>query len=117
VEDGKITLKSRGDQMRSFVGTRDLARMVELLLFRDLPLPPVVNAVGKEHLSVYEFATLCASIFHEKTGKQATVERPEGDAAGGDPLKFECRSLDYSPQDTLETFVAELISYQLKQKK
>ncbi len=116
VETQKIILKSRGDQRRSFIGTLDLARMVEVLISSGSPMPPVVNPVGKENLSVYEFAELCASIFKEKTGRYATIERPEGNSAEEESFNFECRVLDYSPQEVLETFVEDLILHEIKQK-
>tara|TARA_B100001093_G_scaffold520495_1_gene616805 strand:+ start:4142 stop:5038 length:897 start_codon:yes stop_codon:yes gene_type:complete len=114
VESGKIILKSRGYQKRSFVGAMDLARIVEVLLSNDTLIPPVVNAVGKETLSVYEFAELCASIYKEKTGKQAMIQRPEGDYTEEESFNYECRALDYSAQEELETFVEDLILHKIK---
>jgi len=74
----KIVLRSSGEQNRNFVGTDDIARYVEsLIASTEGGSFEVVNAVGKDTMSVYEFGLKCCEIYREVTGKDCTVERPE----------------------------------------
>src|SRR5258706_500372 len=53
------------------------------------------NAPGEETLSVFDFASLCAKIAAEETGRQCPVERPE--PQGTPPGRFEYRTLFGGP--------------------
>lgn len=83
----KITLRSAGQQRRNFVGTEDLAAYVQKLLGSESSIQKnglieaqpctVINPIGRETLSVYDFAVKCAQIYERLTGKRCVVERPE----------------------------------------
>ena len=74
----KIVLRSSGKQNRNFISTVDIARYLESLLDRaECRSFEVINAVGKDTTSVYEFALMCAEIYRKVTGKNCIVERPE----------------------------------------
>jgi UDP-glucose 4-epimerase len=74
----KIVLRSSGEQNRNFVSTFDIARYVECLLDRrgDQTFE-IINAIGKDTMSVYEFGLKCCKIYREVTGNECVVERPE----------------------------------------
>jgi UDP-glucose 4-epimerase len=101
----KIVLRSSGAQRRNFVGTEDLACGVmdylaspqshtnQQLCQRENYA--AVNPIGRETLSVYDFALRCAAIYDEMTGKPCVVERPE--TAGLEAPDFEYHSRRWQP--------------------
>jgi UDP-glucose 4-epimerase len=73
----KIILRSSGEQNRNFVGTEDIANYIEAFLLSSTPKQfSIVNPIGEETMSVYEFALKCAEIYKEKTGYNCAIERP-----------------------------------------
>jgi len=74
----RIVLRSSGEQNRNFISTYDIARYVESLLDRREGRSfEVINALGKDTMSVYEFGLKCCEIYRDVTGNECTVERPE----------------------------------------
>jgi len=81
----KIVLRSSGEQRRNFVGTEDLALFVERFLTargsdrndEDKVHYTIINPLGQETLSVYEFELKCAGLHKDLTGEPCQVERPE----------------------------------------
>jgi len=74
----KIVLRSSGEQNRNFVSTYDIARYVESLMATSEGRSfEVINALGKDTMSVYEFGLKCCEIYREVIGNECTVERPE----------------------------------------
>lgn len=81
----RIVLRSSGEQRRNFVGTEDLALFVEKFLSargsnrngKEESHYTIVNPLGRETLSVYEFALKCAGMYKHLTGESCKVERPE----------------------------------------
>ena len=74
----KIVLRSSGEQNRNFVSTYDIARYVESLTnSSEGESFEVINAIGKDTMSVYEFGLKCCEIYRQVTGKECSVERPE----------------------------------------
>lgn len=74
----KVVLRSSGEQNRNFISTFDVARYVERLLDRrgDQSFE-IINAIGKDTMSVYQFGLKCAEIYRRLTGEDCSVERPE----------------------------------------
>lgn len=75
----RITLKSSGSQKRNFICADDLAGYVCSFLRQagKFDLFSVVNPVGPETLSVYNFALKCCNLYHKLTGNRCAVMRPE----------------------------------------
>jgi nucleoside-diphosphate-sugar epimerase len=74
VETGVIELHSPGLQQRNFVGTEDIADAIDIWM-RDEAAPTfsVINPVGKESMTVFGFAQMCAEIAREQTGRDCRV--------------------------------------------
>lgn len=77
VTSRKIVLRSTGEQRRNFVATRDIADRVQRWLEQDQP-SAVMNPVGPDTWSVYEFGLACAEAYEAITGTACMVERPSG---------------------------------------
>ncbi len=77
MERGSITLASHGEQRRNFIGNADVAAAIGLWI-QDEHAPPftAVNLVGKESMTVYAFAQLCATVSEKLTGKPCVIVRP-----------------------------------------
>jgi UDP-glucose 4-epimerase len=74
----KIVLRSSGEQNRNFISTYDIARYVEgLIATNEGKTFEVINALGKDTMSVYEFGLKCCEIYRKVTGNECIVERPE----------------------------------------
>lgn len=75
---GKIVLHSAGLQQRSFVGLDTICSYVDKLLRQSQSSSQfqVINPLGEQILSVYEFGQLCLKIFEQITGTKASIERP-----------------------------------------
>lgn len=109
----KIVLLTSGEQQRNFVSTDDLARLVEQFLdSQDNPSSfEIVNSIGPETLSVYEFALKCAATYQSLTGRTCAIERPEpsGGDAGMD-FQLVSSSRRWRAQDNLDNFLISFIS-------
>lgn len=78
VYDQNIVLKSSGKQKRNFISTKDLAGYVEAII-ANLKLfgnYTIINPVGNDTISVYEFANKCSEIYRELSGEKCKVKRP-----------------------------------------
>lgn len=77
VYNKKIVLRSSGEQNRNLVGTEDIVNCIENL-FSITPEGnfTIVNPVGKETISVYQFAEKTAEIYLQVTDEMCAVERP-----------------------------------------
>ena len=105
VETGRIELKSSGAPRRNFVGASDIADGVARWLATSDEGPPcrVVNPVGKESMSVWEFAQLCARGYEAQTGKKAVLSRPVTSVAADDFEYVSCDSRYAGSSDLGET--------------
>jgi UDP-glucose 4-epimerase len=85
VRDGVIVLRSSGEQRRNFISIDDLALYVEKYLDNrdDFVAFTIVNPVGPQTLSVYEFAQKCAAVASRLTGRECPVRRPASAASDG----------------------------------
>jgi len=74
----KIVLRSSGEQNRNFISTNDIARYVGSLIDTSKGGSfEVINAIGKDTMSVYQFGLKCCEIYQQVTGHECAVERPK----------------------------------------
>jgi UDP-glucose 4-epimerase len=112
VRSGKIELRSSGDQKRNFVGTDDLAAYVSAFIsspdkFDDFT---ILNPLGSENLSIYEFALLCADSHARVTGQNCDVTRPDANPNEvGSDLQYQTIHTIPISMQKLDTFVDQLI--------
>lgn len=73
----RIVLRSSGEQRRNFIGTNDLALYVERFIEISDQFDPftVINPIGSDTLSVYEFAVKCAQMYTRLTNQKCEVIR------------------------------------------
>ncbi len=77
-ENGRITLKSSGLQRRNFVSTSAIADVIARCVDGDLDKEfGVINVLGAETESVYEFAQRCQKIAETQLGRPCKVERQQ----------------------------------------
>lgn len=76
---GAITLKSTGEQRRNFVSAQDLAQYVEQCLQQKITDvgTVIINPLGAQHYTVYEFARLCCETLANMKQQVCQVIRPE----------------------------------------
>jgi len=82
-EQGRIALRSRGDQVRNFVSTAMIGRRIAAFLSgaSEAGRCLVENALGPDDLSVVDFANLCCERYRQLTGAACKVTQGEGEAA------------------------------------
>jgi UDP-glucose 4-epimerase len=113
VYNGKIVLRSSGEQNRNLISNEDLAAYAEKLLnlprrAGDCEKFEVINPIGRESLSVYSFALRCAEICSELTGASCTVERPSaGSNNFVEPFVYLSQRSYYESTSDLTTYVRE----------
>jgi UDP-glucose 4-epimerase len=116
-ENGKITLKSSGLQRRNFVSIHAIARLINRCINGDLQgISGVINVLGADTESVYEFAQRCKKISEKEFSKECLVERSEtyleqeNASIGSD---FELCSKINQPvvSDELNIFLCNLLNY------
>ena len=78
VEQGRIELKSSGLQRRNFVGTDDIAASIALWLGAAAEAFTLINPVGNETMTVWDFARLCAKRYEAMSAKEVMLVRPGG---------------------------------------
>ncbi|MFA4933769.1 MAG: NAD(P)-dependent oxidoreductase [Candidatus Omnitrophota bacterium] len=114
VYHGKIVLKSSGIQKRNFVSTKDLAFYVEKLLLLPRGKSPLfLNSIGKDTMSIYDFAKLCAKIYFDKKKTICLIKRPEPSLAAGD-FEILTNRNDFQPQENVSDFLNEFIDEVIK---
>jgi UDP-glucose 4-epimerase len=110
MEKACITLATHGEQRRNFVGNADVAAAIGLWI-HDEHVPPftAVNLVGKESMTVYAFAQLCATISERLTGKACLVVRPSSPPAHTDSFEYATLHSRYVGSADLSHTVEDLI--------
>ncbi len=108
LRDGKIVLKSDGEQRRNFVSAQAIA--AEVAAFLASPAEPgrcrVQNAVGPDDMTVYAFAQHCIALLAPEAGR---VERPEpGQGPKPAPLAYRSRYTSAAPRSTLDSTIRAL---------
>ena len=106
---GRIVLKSHGEQRRNFVPVEGIANLVGWWLEAAREGVVVANAPGKEEMSVYDFAGLCARIASALTGRRCEISRPPGVAPQAQPFEYRTRVAGHLPGPSLEEHVARLV--------
>lgn len=110
-ENGAIVLRSHGLQLRNFVGTGDIARIVETWLARDAAPFERINPLGHTTATVRDFANLCAREYETLTGRSCPVTAPPGSET--DAFAY-CSRIDQTPSDDLAATIRALIARLLK---
>jgi UDP-glucose 4-epimerase len=115
-DDGRITLKSSGQQKRNFVSTAAIADIVVRCVEGDLAeATGAINVLGSETESVYEFAQRCRRIAEEQLGRPCNVERPQSgldspDAGTGSDFFLVSRFGQQRPSGELDNFLRRFIT-------
>jgi UDP-glucose 4-epimerase len=106
---GRIVLKSHGEQRRNFVPAEGLGNLAGWWLAQARPGLLVANAPGKDEMSVYDFARLCATITLAQTGRPCEVVRTAPPARLAQPFEYRTRVGGHLPGPTLEEHVTRLL--------
>jgi UDP-glucose 4-epimerase len=106
---GRIVLKSHGGQRRNFVSAEGLGNLVGWWLGLAREGVTVANAPGRDEMSVYDFAWLCATISGAVTGRPCEVVRPEPSQPAAPPLEYRTRVGGHLPGPSLEQHVRRLL--------
>lgn len=101
--EGRIILKSDGEQRRNFVSTEAIA--AEIMAFLAEPALPgrcrTQNVVGPDSLSVFAFAEYCRDLLAKLMGHPGQIERrPPSDGPSPPAL---CYRSNYTPADPRST--------------
>jgi UDP-glucose 4-epimerase len=112
----RIVLQTSGTQKRNFVSIEDVAAYVMTYLKQSdvFDTYTILNPVGNDTLSVYDFAIKCSDIYNKLTGSKCEVARPL-DSGDDKSRHFQYLTLNnfYLPSSTLdeylETFMRRLL--------
>jgi UDP-glucose 4-epimerase len=107
---GRIVLKSAGLQRRNFVAAEGIANLVGWWLGHEPPPLLIANAPGRDEMSVYDFAVLCAKIAVAHTGRPCDVVRPDPRGAPPVPLEYRTRVGGHLPGPSLEDHVTRIVA-------
>ena len=112
----RIVLQTSGSQKRNFVSIKDIAAYVMTYLEQldVFDTYTILNPIGNDTLSVYDFAIKCSDIYNKLTGSECEITRP---SVSGDNKSshFQYLTLNnfYSPDsgldEYLETFMRRLL--------
>lgn len=109
VELGTITLQSRGTQKRNFVGTEDIANAMAVWLGSDDPAHfSIINPIGCETMTVFDFAKRCALLAEQITGGAVGIVRPDGPDLA-DAFDYHTRDARFVGHTDLSRTVEELM--------
>jgi UDP-glucose 4-epimerase len=106
---GRIVLKSHGAQRRNFVPVEGLGNLVGWWLGLGRSGVTVANAPGRDEMSVYDFALLCATIAGAITGRRCEVVRPQEPQPAAPALEYRTRVAGHLPGPSLEQHVERLV--------
>lgn len=111
IMDGRIVIRSTGEQRRNFVGTQDIARAVADWLAAPAEGFRAQNPLGAFSASVHDFALICSRIATEITGRPVEVTRiPPMGRTPGDDFEFTSRHAAFGPQQSIEEYVRQLMA-------
>ncbi|HVI88908.1 MAG TPA: NAD(P)-dependent oxidoreductase [Dongiaceae bacterium] len=92
IRDGRIEMKSSGEQRRNFVGSDVIAQTIMDWLGQGSQAVQVVNPLGAADMSVLDLAERCAEIGQSITGRACHVVRaPDGGVAPTLPFIYRSR--------------------------
>jgi UDP-glucose 4-epimerase len=106
---GRIVLKSHGAQRRNFVPAEGLGNLVAWWLGLGRDGVTLANAPGRDEMSVYDFASLCATISRAITGRPCEVIRPAQSQPAAAPLEYRTRVGGHLPGPSLREHVERLL--------
>ena len=106
---GRIVLKSHGEQRRNFVPAEGVGNLVAWWLAAGREGVTIANAPGRDEMSVYDFAWLCATIAGAVTGRPCEVVRPADLPPAAAPLEYRTRVAGHLPGPSLEQHVLSLL--------
>jgi UDP-glucose 4-epimerase len=106
---GRIVLKSHGEQRRNFVPVEGLGNLVGWWLGLGRDGVTLANAPGRDEMSVYDFASLCATISGALAGRPCEVIRPAQSAPPAAALEYRTRVGGHLPGPSLEEHVERLL--------
>ena len=115
-EQGRITLKSSGLQRRNFVSIAAIADIVHRCIDGDLTnVTGVINVLGTQTESVYEFAQRCRRIAEVRLGRPCVVERANTylespNAGAGSDFTLVSRFVQTRPAGELDDFISRFIA-------
>ena len=74
----QIKLQTSGSQERNFVSIKDISAYVRTYLEQldDFDAYTILNPIGCDTMSVYDFAIKCSSVFTKLTGHECEIARP-----------------------------------------
>lgn len=110
-DTGRIVLKSSGLQRRNFVSTAAIADIVSRCIDGDLrDAAGIINVLGADTESVYDFAQRCRRITEEQHGRPCTVERSSAyleasNAGTGSDFTLVSRFSQPRPAGELDDFI------------
>ncbi len=105
-------------QYRNFISNDDCARyIVEVILTNKLREDfQVINPVGKETLSIYEFALICADTYREISGRECHVITPARGQTGKPPLEFKTIHSGYQPTENIRSYLHQFIQMLIEER-
>jgi UDP-glucose 4-epimerase len=107
----EIVLLTSGVQRRNFISSEDLAAHVEKFLTAGSTNSfEVINPIGPETLSIYEFAQKCASTYTMLTGTPCQIKRPESHLSdGAADFTFASLNREYKAVHQLDEYLVLII--------
>jgi UDP-glucose 4-epimerase len=112
----QIKLQTSGSHERNFVSIKDISAYVRTYLEQldVFDTFTILNPIGNDTLSVYDFAIKCSNVYNKLTGNECEITRPH---VSEDDMKnhFQYLTLNsfYSPgsrlDEYLETFMSRLL--------
>ena len=112
LQNHKITLNSSGYQKRNFISTMDLAGYVVEIInnMKSFDHHTVINPIGCNDMSVYEFAIKCCNIYQELSGIICTVDRSESlEKDRIDDFLYKSKHSFYTSKCSLDEFLQSFI--------
>ena len=118
VDAQKITLKTSGEQYRNFISNNDCARYIEKMIFSNEGQEEftVINPLGTDTMSIYEFALMCADIYREITGKECRVLRPAVEETSKPSMDFRTIHSDYHSTENVRSYLYQFIHMLIKER-
>lgn len=112
VKEGKIVLKSKGQQKRDFVALPDVCEAISIALEGKIK-EQVFNVGGEKLLSIHDAAKLVAGVHFQSYGKKVQVDFAEN-PVDEKPVDFEfdisrIKKMGYRPKADMEKEIKEIL--------
>ena len=110
VQNEEIVLRSSGEQHRNFIATDDIAEEIHAVLAAEEESFRVINPIGADSMSVFQFAELTSETYQKLTGRPCAVRRPEPRAEeSAEALVYQSRNAYHRARQRVSTFVQEFM--------